>query len=112
MYFINTMPEVQLHRGDTFSLDCTIYSGNNLDRKLYKIDEKDEIYFALLEPNQIWEDALVKKKYTSNFESKIDLLPNDTKCLLPGLYYYQIKLRKSENEVYTLCNRSKLYILE
>ena len=111
MLFINTSPEIHTHRGDTLVIPSTIYSGDNLLRELYTLLEGDEIYFALLEPNQCWENAIVKKKFVdTNFKIKLD--PKDTMCLLPGLYYYQIKLRNKEGEVYTLCNRSKLYILE
>ena len=100
MLFINTSPELHTYRGDTLIIP-----------ELYTLLEGDEIYFALLEPNQCWEEAILKKKYTTpDFDIKLD--PKDTMCLIPGLYYYQIKLRNKEGEVYTLCPRSKLYILE
>lgn len=111
MLFINTRPELHIHRGDTFSIDCIIYSGNNLNRELYNLNDGDEIYFALLEPNQCWENAILKKN-SIDADSKIKFDPKDTMCLIPGLYYYQVKLRNKDGEVYTLCNRSKLYILE
>lgn len=111
MLFINTKPELHIHRGDSFNIEAIIYSGNNLSRELYKFNEGDEIYFALLEPNQCWENAIVRKKFIENI-SQIELKPKDTMCLFPGLYYYQVKLKNKDGEVYTLCNRSKLYILE
>lgn len=111
MLYINTVPEIHIHRGDTSIIPSTIYSGDNLSRELYTLMNGDEIYFALLEPNQCWENAIVKKKFVDT-DFKIKLDPKDTMCLIPGLYYYQIKLRNKDGEVYTLCNRSKLYILE
>ena len=111
MLFINTKPELQMHRGDTVSIESEIYSGNNLIKELYKFNEGDELYFAILEPNQCWENAIVKKKFIED-ASHIKLDPKDTMCLFPGLYYYQLKLRNKDGEVFTLCNRSRLYILE
>ena len=113
MIFINTCIETTLHRGDSAIISAMLCEGNNLTKIMYTLDESDEIYFAILEPNQCWENAIVKKKFTnlSGTELKIELKPQDTMCLLPGLYYYQVKLRKKD-QVYTLNNRSRLYILE
>ena len=111
MFFIDTLAEMSMHRGDTKIIKPIIYCGDKLSGKLYKLNDGDELYFALLEPNQCWENAILKKKYM-NPDFEIKLNPRDTMCLIPGLYYYQIKLRNKDNEVYTLCNRSKLYILE
>lgn len=111
MFFINTPPELHMHRGDTYTIEATIYCGNNLTKQLYTLMDGDELYFAILEPNQCWENAIIKKKYTTA-DFKISLDPKDTMCLIPGLYYYQIKLRNKGGEVCTLCNRSNLYILE
>lgn len=57
----------------------------------------DRVYFALMEPNQPFEQAVVKKVYTSenlneNGDVVIELNPEDTVCLVPNNdYYYQIK---------------------
>ena len=60
--------------------------------------EGDEIYLAICEPNQPFECALVKKKYNSedldkDGDVKISIEHDDTKCLLPGKYYYMIKAK-------------------
>ena len=73
--------------------------------------EGDEIYWALMEPNQPWEQAIVKKKLDiSNLN--VSLKPNDTLCLYPDQYYYQFKMRTAGGDVYTLCPRTSFYILE
>ena len=97
MLLLSTIGQIRLTRGDSFDLPLTINQGTSLDPVRYELDKDDELYFALMEPNQPWEQAILKKKYT--FDDKINgdiwikLTPKDTMCLLPGLYYYQIKLR-------------------
>ena len=54
-----------------------------------------------MEPNQPWEQAILKKKLDHNdqVDGTISLRfkPSDTMCLLPGLYYYQVKIRLFED---------------
>ena len=112
--FINPNLE-RIFRGDSKTLTYTIYSEDNFCKNLYELVEGDELYFALLEPNQCWEEAILKKELTvtpgsSNIE--VQFKPNDTMCLMPGLYYYQIKLRLSNGEVHTLNPRTSLWIQE
>ena len=109
MFYINPV-EIRHHRGDSLKLSFDILEGNNLDNIEYTIKSSDEIYFAILEPNQPWELALVKKKVVG--ENSIILDPKDTMCIYPGLYYYQFKLRVSPTEVYTLCPRTPFWIQE
>ena len=110
--FINTDPEIYLHRGDSSTLIFEIYSDNNLLKTLYNLNEKDELYFGVMEPNQRWECALIRKKLTPTNPIQVEIIPNDTISVLPSLYYYQLKLRTEDGNVYTLCPRSKIYILE
>ena len=95
------------YRGDTFREPLYIYEGNKLNFTDYQLEENDLIYFAIMEPHQAFEDAIVKKKYDINSEKDsvgniiIDLKSIDTQYLLPGTYYYEVKIRKNaqdENE--------------
>ena len=45
-------------------------------------------------------------------KNTISLKPQDTMCLIPGLYYYQLKLRTADEEVFTLIPKTAFYILE
>ena len=112
--FINAQQE-RIFRGDTKVLHHVIFNGDNFNKTLYELIEGDELYFAILEPNQAWENAIVKKKLevipeTSEF--KIALSPTDTMYLMPGPYYYQVKLRRATGEVVTLNPRTYLWIQE
>ena len=106
--------EVTMHRGDSLKLSFDVFLGDSLTKSLYNISEEDNIYFAILEPNQPWEAAIVKKKLSVAQDSKINVTiePKDTMCLLPGLYYFQLKLRNRAGEVYTLNPRERFYIFE
>lgn len=89
--------QIRLSRGDTLDLPLEINQGTKLDPIRYELQPNDEVYFALMEPNQPWEFAIIKKKYTDkDFLEGLASLhfePEDTMCLLPGLYYYQVKVR-------------------
>lgn len=97
MLTLTNIGQVRLTRGDTLVLPIQINQGDNMCPILYELQPRDEVYFALMEPNQPWEQAILKKKYT--YEDQVDgeislkFRPSDTMCLLPGLYYYQIKVR-------------------
>lgn len=98
MLSLSSCGHIRLSRGDTFSMPIYINQGDNMTKILYSLQAHDELYFALMEPNQPWEQAIVKKKYTCSDNQEdggviIALEPKDTMCLFPGLYYYQIKAR-------------------
>lgn len=142
---------ITLNRGDTFTLPIHINLGSGvapdyIDEegekyktyilRKYLIEgceddgdpehyESDHLYFALLLPNQKWEDAIVKKVFWANDidpEHKVVLLhfyPEDTEYLTPGNYYYQIKLQRCPQStkdgfehIDTVVPRTKFVILE
>lgn len=80
---------------------------------------EDEVYFGLMENNQVFENAIVKKKFNklnlgikNNIIIKID--PIDTVNLIPGKYWYQIKAKLINNynkpEVNTVIQKTLFYI--
>ena len=92
--------ECNLNRGDDCEFTVFINEGTNLSPIQYKLTNKDALYLAIEEPNQPFENAIVKKKITTqNSLMDIDgniiikLKPEDTECLMPGLYYYEIKAK-------------------
>lgn len=100
MFDISKEGNIQLIRGDTLSLALFINQGNELVPSRYILGDNDEVYFALMEPNQLFENAILKKvftKETSEFTEDGDLIitldPSDTENLLEGQYIYTIKLR-------------------
>lgn len=97
MLSLTSIGQIRLTRGDTLNLPVHINQGDSMTYIAYELQPLDEVYFALMEPNQPWEQAILKRKYTlEDLEEgvlSIKFRPSDTMCLLPGLYYYQIKVR-------------------
>ena len=62
------------------------------------------MYFGVREPNKYWEQSILKQIYTSESDKTEDgdiiikINPNETEYLIPGMYYYEIKLVKYEND--------------
>lgn len=88
---------LRIDRGDTFSFFYPINIGTELYPTYYELTENDKLYFAVMEPGQAFENALIKKVYTNDDLKdngvKIKFKSTDTLYLFPGQYYYTIKLR-------------------
>lgn len=112
---------VVINRGDTFSFDLTINDCSAPDGR-YILKDDDVLYFGLMDPHQLFENALVKKRYTKDDcddvgNLVITIKPEDTLDLCPGVYYYAVKLHKlTDNEeeyvdeVITVINKTKFII--
>lgn len=113
---------IKINRSDSFNFNISIF-------KNYILSTSDVVYFALLHPHQKFENAILIKGYTSEDQNKetgeitINITPNDTKCLEPGVYYYTVKLQKGgtlesvidfddAEEVHTIIERTKFIINE
>lgn len=114
-----------LNRGDTLEFDLTIEDDNAVGGR-YILKDKDTVFFGVMDPHQPFEDALIKKMYTTkdidsmgNLVIRLD--PDDTLDLLPGVYYYAIKLhcKSSANlvsgepkidKVITVINKTKFIL--
>jgi len=94
-----------------------------MDPLNYGLRQNDRVYFAVMEPNQPFETALIKKVFTQadvneNNEIMIKFKPKDTLCVLPGKYYYQIKLQRfnsddpEDYDVDTVIDKTQFFILE
>ena len=98
----------------------------NGDEK-YILQGNDTVYFGLMEPNSVFEQSLVRKstndciKFDKDGNFFITIEPEDTEHLLPGIYYYSIKLEvdhlqgktyESIHKVITVINKTKFIILD
>ena len=115
MFDISPNGIVIVNRGDTFSIDVFVNIGTLLFPIQYVLNEDDKVYFALMEPNQPFEHALIRKVFTKDNLDEgnnvvMDFKPEDTEFLLPGLYYYQVKLVRSTGEVDTIIQKTKFII--
>ena len=118
---------IKINRGDSYEFTISIPEKNN-EAKNYFLTANDAVYFALLYPQQRFEDAIMIKGYACDDQDtdgniKIKIIPNDTRSLTPGIYYYTVKLQRGgtlENvsdfdepdEVRTLIERTKFIINE
>ena len=95
---MNNLGIIELMRGDSFSSPIVINIGSKLYPNYYKLQGTDKLYFGLMEPNQAFEDAVMKKRFTiadptdSEGNTLLVINPKDTEKLLVGKYYYMIKL--------------------
>lgn len=106
---------VIMNRGDSTII------GINYSTDGYSFTTNDKLYFGLMDKHQRFEDALVKKILTFKDVNKhkgvivLSLTPNDTLDLVPGTYYYSLKLRHIEkenkiDEVVTIVDRAEFII--
>ena len=123
MFNISFNGIITVNRGDSFQLPLYINLGTELEPVTCELTGTDVVYFGLMEPNTPFENALLKKKYViDHVESDGSILlnfrPQDTQCILPGKYYYQIKLQRFLSEdpedymVDTVVDKTQFFILE
>lgn len=117
-----------LNRGDTYEFDLTIDDDTSVDGR-YHLQGDDTIYLGIMDPGQPFEDALVRKSFTVedvdlNGNLTIIIEPMDTLDLLPGTYYYAVKIHlQHENihpetgellgyidKVHTVINKTKFFL--
>lgn len=122
---------IVINRGDSFDFDLTINFGGE-DSERYILTGSDAVYFGIMDPGQPFETALVRKKYTvadtdAMGNLVISVNPEDTLDLVPGRYYYAVKLHmrhpevdelsgketgKIIDKVYTIINKTKFIICD
>ena len=120
MSIINNI--IVMTRGDT--LEFTPIAEALSPYADYRLIGDDAVYFGLMDPGQYFENALIRKKFdATDLQSLADLLitlePDETLDLLPGKYFYSIKLHlnhqelasgKYINKVVTLINKTKFIL--
>lgn len=117
---------IKMNRGDTYEFNLTIDDEGSENGK-YILQGNDTVYFGLMEPNSAFEQSLVRKstndciKFDKDGNFFITIEPEDTEHLLPGVYYYSIKLEvdhengetcESIHKVITVINKTKFIILD
>lgn len=114
---------IYVTRGDSFAMPLELNIGTKMQPITYIMDENSFVYFGIMEPNQPFETAIVRKKYTytdmnEDGQVVIKIRPQDTQCLLPGKYYYQVKLQvvdpsnPANYDVQTIIDKTQLFIME
>lgn len=94
---------IVLNRGDTYEFDLTIADEASADGR-YHLQGDDALYLGIMDPGQPFEEALIRKKYTvedtdANGNLLAELRPEDTLDLIPGTYFYAVKLHINHTDV-------------
>ena len=122
MFNISSNGIVTVNRGDSFELPLILNIGSSINHQAYVPTEEDTIFIGIMEPNQPFETALIRKVATSADVDEyghvvVRFWPEDTECVLPGKYYYQVKLRTFDSahqryDVETVIDKTLFYIQE
>lgn len=121
MLTVNKYNILTFNKGDDIELSLFLDCGSALSPIQYELTNDDTLYFGIIEYNQPFECALVRKIFTKNDIDEnnnitIKLSGNDTYNIVPGEYSYEIKLKRDTGngnyEVHTVVSRTKLIILE
>lgn len=95
-YIIKKNNVFTMNRGDTATMNF------NVNVELPEDVIIDKLYLGITEPNQYFEDALIKKTFEINkdititdenniWSFSIQINPEDTVDIIPGTYYYEVK---------------------
>lgn len=125
MFTISNNNIISLSRGDEVSTPIFINWGTQIRPVRYTLQDGDKLYFYLYEPNYSCDRCLLEKEYTNKDLNEYgDVIltfdESDTKHLLPGEYYYEIKVERVEtdgelitNEIMnTIVPQTKFFIVE
>ena len=91
---------ITMVRGDYFEIPLFINQGNHFYPIRYSLikDPNSTVTFALMAPNQNFENAIIKKTYTVNSfhtqqkDLNIILRPEETLRIPPGKYFYSVRV--------------------
>lgn len=114
---------ITMNRGDYAEIPLFINQGNQFYPIRYSMakDPSTTITFAIMLPNQSFETAMVRKTYSVNSKHTnqrdliIQLVPEDTINLMPGKYFYSIKINMLQHGHYcqkTLIPEKMFFIKE
>ena len=124
MFKISSNGIITLTRGDYATVPIFINAnrGNRYEPIRYILQdssyERDKVYFAVMTPNTPFTEAEIRKIYTRADLNRygdvvVTFNPEDTANLLPGLYYYEVKLSIQKNNkeyIDTIIARRKFYL--
>lgn len=116
-YIIEKDHVITINRGDFLEKKLKLTTGKFPHEKLLEIGEHDIIFFGLMDPHQHFEHSLIKKEFDkTDFDEEglfvLTLESEETLDLVPGTYYYSLKLLNEEAEIRTLIQKSKFIIVD
>ena len=119
MFTISKNGFISITRGDSFKAPLFINHGTVMCPTRFMIARYPDavLYVGIMEPHQIFEEATIKQIYTSKSEINeygdvlIKLRPEETEYLLPGKYYYEVKLDIGDGVLDTIIPKTEFFIL-
>lgn len=127
MFNINQNGIIVMTRGDTWESNIFVNLGTKVNPLPYVLTENDYLYFGVMEANVPFDCSLIRKKIDMSACAdsserpagyyKISFNHDDTSHVMPGNYYYEVKLLRKNPEngvekVDTIIPRTKFVILE
>lgn len=122
---------IKINRGDSCEFTVKITEKTDPTTPYILVDNQDIVYFAILFPHQPFEKAcpnLIWGYEPTDQDAKtgeitIKLCPSETRRLVPGIYYYTVKLQSGGTlaildddddpiEVRTIIERTKFIVNE
>ena len=111
---------ITVHRGDTFSVPLFLNIGTHSFPVRYILSDhpEDTLYIGVMSFNETFDNASIRKKYDakSTVNEYKDIIVSfsseDTLSLMPGKYYYEIKLKHGKENVETVVPRTEFFIVE
>lgn len=116
MFNINKENIITLTRGDSITIPLFINQGTKFTPIRYKLADEDSVYIGITYPNQSFENAVIRKKYTSkdlnkNGDVEVKFNQCDTQYLTPGTYYYEVKLLRRNKFIDTIVSKTFFYLI-
>ena len=117
MISISNNDIITINKGDSFKYPLFINAGDRLNPVRLRIGEGDTVYLAVCEPHQPFECGVIRKRYTINDTNTkgdvvVRLEESDTEDVLPGVYYFEGKIKLHNNKTYTIIPKRKFIIYE
>ncbi len=122
MFSLSRNGIIQVTRGDSFNTPLFINQGTVLEPVRYILGQYDKVYFGVMECNQPFEAALIRKSYdynslNENNDVVVEFTGDETLNLLPGKYYYEVKLDKydeeaDKHEINTIISKREFFVLD
>lgn len=107
---------ITITRGDSASFDILLNIGSTVNPIIHEMKDNDKLYFGVTEPHKPFELGLIRKVLTKadclNDYVIIKLKPEDTEFILPGNYYYSLKLLTEDENVYTIIDKRKFTVID
>lgn len=106
MLSIDNNGTITVSRGEAFELPLFINAGTRFNPIRYTLGDDDAVYVGVMEPNVEFENAIIRKSYThintnNNGDVIVDFDSKDTEHLVPGTYYYEIRINLVKRKTLT-----------